>query len=240
MRSLLKTDGSRKGLIKLDSRTILVLLVIGNTAVFLTPSMTGEILLTGYALTLALLAGVYRFSLKMMVAYLILLSLDYFMMMYAGGEFAQTVALGARYIRKIFPCAILGSILVLSVQVSEFMAALGKLRIPKTILIPLTIMLRYLPAVGEDRRQIKKALQMRDITPGIVSFIKHPARTVECIYVPLLMSGSRRAEELSAAAVTRGIENPKSRTSIHDVRFRLTDSICAAVSVAFIAFVLRF
>ena len=36
--------------------------------------------------------------------------------------------------------------------------------------------------------------------------------TVNCSYVPLLTAASRAADELSIAAVTRGIENPKERT----------------------------
>ena len=39
-------------------------------------------------------------------------------------------------------------------------------------------------------------------------------RTIDCIYVPLLMSASRAADELSMAAVARGIENPVARTAV--------------------------
>ena len=237
--NMVKTSDSPNGLLSLDPRTILILLVFGNIAVFMVPHMLGELLLMGYVLILALLTGVYRFSVKLMTAFVVLLGLDYLMMTYVDGTFGQTVALGSRFMRKIFPCAMLGGILVFSIQVSEFMAALGRMRVPKAILIPLTIMLRYLPAVGEDRRRIKKALMMRDISPGFGGFIKHPVRTIECIYVPLLMSGSRRAEELSSAAITRGIENPQPRTSYHDVRMRGMDFVCIAVTACVTGGLLR-
>ena len=59
-------------------------------------------------------------------------------------------------------------------------------------------------------------------TPGH-NVIKRIQKKVECYYVPLLVSASQIAEELSAAAVTRGIENPAPRTILHRSKFRLLD-----------------
>ena len=55
------------------------------------------------------------------------------------------------------------------------------------------------------------------------NIIKRVQKKVECYYVPLLVSASQIAEELSAAAVTRGIENPAPRTILHRTKFRLLD-----------------
>lgn len=234
MIGILKTNRGKKGLIKLDPRTVLLLLVLSNAAVFMMPSVRAEILLMALVFILAMLCGVYSFSFKMLIAYIVLLGVEFTCVTYFSGAFSQTAAVGAQFMRKVFPCAMLGSILILATQVSKFMAALGRMRTPKSILIPLTVMLRYFPAIGEDRRQIKKAMRMRDVTPGFISFLKHPSRTAECIYVPLMMSASRRADELSAAAVTRGIENPSPRTSMQEVRFRAVDLICVLIAVGYI------
>ena len=47
---------------------------------------------------------------------------------------------------------------------------------------------------------------MRDVSPSFRGFLSHPGMTVECIYVPLMMTASKAADELSIASVTRGIE----------------------------------
>ena len=47
--------------------------------------------------------------------------------------------------------------------------------------------------------------------------------TVECLYVPLLMTASNAADELSAAALTRGIENPRPRTCLLQIHLRRRD-----------------
>lgn len=234
MPSLFKTDSKKQGILKLDPRTLLYLLLIGNVAVFLMPSVTGEIMLMSMIMVLALLCGVYGFALKLGISYFLLLTFDFLATLYMGHTLVMYVALGFRFIRKIFPCAMLGSILISTTRVGEFMAALTKMNMPKSILIPMTVLLRYFPAIGEDRTAIKKALVMRNISPTLWGFLKCPTRTVECVYVPLMMSASRRADELSAAAVTRGIENPKPRTCITEVHFSWSDFLCAVLATAFI------
>ena len=49
--------------------------------------------------------------------------------------------------------------------------------------------------------------------------------TVECIYVPLMMAASKAADELSIASITRGIENPKPRTCLVQIRMGFADVV---------------
>ena len=100
------------------------------------------------------------------------------------------------------------------------MAAMNRIHMPKAMIIPMTVMLRYFPMVHEDWGYISDAMHMRDVAPTIKSLLTHPARTVECIYVPMMMSALKVADELSAAAVTRGLENPKPRTCLQEIHFR--------------------
>ena len=53
--------------------------------------------------------------------------------------------------------------------------------------------------------------------------------------VPLMISASETAEELSAAAVTRGIENPAPKTSIIRLHMGPFDWIYVALSIVFAA-----
>ena len=47
------------------------------------------------------------------------------------------------------------------------------------------------------------------------------------------VSATTTAEELSAAAVTRGIENPAPKTSMIEMKFGVQDFVCLAIGVAF-------
>ena len=52
---------------------------------------------------------------------------------------------------------------------------------------------------------------------------------VEATLVPLMISATNTAEELSAAAVTRGIENPAKKTSLIQLKMHLFDWIVLTV-----------
>ncbi len=227
MMTVFRASGQSRGLISVDPRTKLSLLLMGNLAVFFAPAMGYEILLAGVILLFGMLCGVYRFSVKMAAAYLAILVLQLLSAAYLHGTFQVMLVSFAMFIRKIFPCAMLGGILVSTTRVNEFMAAMNRIRMPKSVVIPLTVMLRYFPMVGEDWRHIRDAMKMRGVSPSPAGLLAHPGRTVECIYVPLMMSASKIADELSAAAVTRGIENPKPRTCLQQIRFYPTDAVCA-------------
>ena len=79
---------------------------------------------------------------------------------------------------------------------------------------------------------IKDAMRLRDVSPSLKGLISHPGMTIECLYSPLLMAASKAADELAIASVTRGIENPHTRTCLIQIRFRIQDFLiicCFAV-----------
>lgn len=136
---------------------------------------------------------------------------------------------------KVYPCGMLSGIVLSTTKVSEFLSAMNRVHAPKKLVIPLAVMLRYIPTIQEDWHYIKDAMRMRDISPSLKGFITNPSMTVECIYVPLMMAASKAADELSIASVTRGIENPKPRTCLVQIKFKISDGI---VFLCFLIFLL--
>ena len=59
--------------------------------------------------------------------------------------------------------------------------------------------------------------------------------------MPLMISAAGTAEELSAAAVTRGIENPVKKTSVLELHINMIDIISIAAAMVFViaAFFIR-
>ena len=138
-------------------------------------------------------------------------------------------------VHKVYACGFLAGLVISTTKVGEFLSAMAYLRVPKRLTIPLAVMLRYLPAIGEDWHFIKDAMRLRDVSPTLWGFLKSPAMTVNCIYVPLLTAASKAADELSIASVTRGIENPKPRTCLVNIQMCRTDWLTMALFAAFLA-----
>ena len=136
-------------------------------------------------------------------------------------------------------CRGMAAIVVCSLVLSRLFGMNGvwaAFHAPKKLVIPMAVMLRYIPTIQEDWRYIKDAMRMRDVSPSLASFLAHPGMTVECIYVPLLMAASKAADDLSVASVTRGIENPNPRTGLVQIKCGAADWGVMAVAVAYLIF----
>lgn len=79
-------------------------------------------------------------------------------------------------------------------------------------------------ALKEEAGHIRDAMKLRNI---------HGAKKIEYLLIPTMISATTTAEELSAAAVTRGIENPAPKTSMLEMKFSIWDFLCLAVGVVF-------
>ena len=141
----------------------------------------------------------------------------------------------AVYIRKLLPCFMLGSYLIATTGVSKFLAALAKLRLPKGLTISLAITLRYFPTMGEEWSSIRDAMALRGISASIGGLICHPVQTMEHVYVPMLVSASKISDEITQAAITRGIEHTGERSCLESVSFSVLDLLTVLTYIALIA-----
>ena len=140
-------------------------------------------------------------------------------------------SLGTRFA----PGGMMGLYFLTTTRVNEFVLAMEKMHISQKIIIPLSVMFRFFPAVGEEASGISDAMRMRKL--GLRSFWYRPAAFLEYRMVPLMMSVVNIGEELSASALTRCLGQEKTRTSISDGGFGPFDLLlflgCAALILAY-------
>ena len=129
---------------------------------------------------------------------------------------------------------VMGGYLIGTTSVSEFISAMERLHIPQAITIPMSVMFRMFPTIGAEWKSIRRAMGMRGIRLGGV----RAGEVVEYQLVPMITSTVRIGEDLSAAALTRGLGSPIKRTNICRIGFRVQDLIlliiCLAVVVMWI------
>ena len=120
---------------------------------------------------------------------------------------------------RFAPSVVMGYFVVTTTTVSEFMAAMEKLHMPKQITIPMSVMFRFFPTVAEEWSAIGDAMQMRGVrlVGGKASDI------LEYRIVPMMICSVKIGEELSAAALTRGLGGPVKRTNICKIGFHTQD-----------------
>lgn len=137
-------------------------------------------------------------------------------------------------ISRFFAPIVMGYCVMQSTTVAEFIAAMERMHVPSAVTIPLSVMFRFFPTIAEENGAITEAMRMRQVAgmrPGLV-------KRMEYELVPVMMSTVRIADELSQAALTKGLGGNVRRTHICEVGLRIRDYILlvllAAVLVLFV------
>lgn len=218
-----------------DPRTKLALLLCCVLCAMCAPNLTYQFALVVLIGLFAVVSGKVRYAVRGVLAYgLVCLFTGWCMGVLTGTWRTMFVAfLGL--LHKVYACGMLAGVVIATTKVGEFLSAMSRLHCPKKLTIPLAVMLRYLPTIREDWRFIKDAMALRDVSPTLWGFLKAPAMTVNCIYVPLLTAASKAADELSIASVTRGIEAPHPRTCLVELHMGVADWLAMLVFAALLA-----
>lgn len=125
--------------------------------------------------------------------------------------------------------------LVASTTSGQLIAALTRMRLPRAVIVPVTVMLRYVPTAVADLRAIFDTMRLRGVAPSAGRVLLHPGRTVEFILVPLLASSTRIADDLTASGLVRGLGKRGRRSSIWAIGFGWADVLVVLVLAALVA-----
>lgn len=113
----------------------------------------------------------------------------------------------------------------------RFTTLMRTLRLPNPLVFVCTTALRFIPTLRRRSRQITEAQQVR----GAHINSRTPVRRVlahATIMVPLLTSGIRMSEDLSAAMISRGYGITCHPTRLHDLHWTWRDTLLTLASVA--------
>lgn len=218
---------------RLDPRTKLLLLIIINVIM-----MGGGI--EGTAMVVRPVLALIPFSLlltegriKAVIIYLPLYALaafgESYLVPHTAGLTNLLLIIASGLITRFMPCLVMGYYVVTTTTVSEFTASMESMHITQKIVIPLSVMFRFFPTVVEEASSISDSMKMRGIGGSII--LKSPVAALEYRVVPLMVCVVKIGEELSAAALTRGLGSPVKRTNICRIGFRWWDVVFALVAI---------
>lgn len=135
------------------------------------------------------------------------------------------------YLLRFVLVAGVASHLVATTSPSHLTAALRAARVPRAIVIPTAVTLRFLPVVAGETRAVWEAMRLRGMASS-GDFLRHPVRFIEWLTVPAIASTLRVGDDLSASALLRGLGAHRRPTSIHDPRLGLPDLTVTVCVVA--------
>lgn len=221
---------NRKAIIPIDPRTKIFLTITVSTIMI--AGGTGGIMnyvrpcLMALPMFLLLLSKRWKSVTKFSLTYLVLFALEINILPHLTGTWNFVLGAAIGIYTHMLPGFIMGYYLIDTTTVSEFVAAMERVHISQKIVIPLSVVFRFFPTVKEEYSAIGDAMKMRGITS-----LRSPMKMLEYRIVPLMISIAKIGEELSAAALTRGLGSPTKRTNICRIGFGALDIIFAIVCI---------
>ena len=216
---------------RLDPRTKLLLMAVVATAEFLYSHTAFMIAVAMIPFILLLTNRQYKTA-------------TVFFCLFAAGLFVQAIQNSVQFpmivnmlvvllvglVLRLFPAFVMGAYIIKSTTASECITALGRMHIGRQITIPLSVLFRFIPTMQEESAAIKDAMRMREVQFGTKKFWQNPAALIEYRFIPLMISVVKIGDDLSAAALTRGLDNPVRRTNITKVGFTAWDLLAVLIA----------
>ena len=202
------TTDKRKG-IRLDPRTKLILLLMVTTLMF---STSNEGIMNFVKPVLSLIPFVlilserrFKTAGKYLLLYLACFALERIALTTLSDLLSFVVLAMTSIMTRFAPGIMTGTWLLSSTSVSEFIGSMERMHLTEKIVIPLSIIFRFFPTISEEYQAISDAMKMRGIR--------------------LMVSVVKIGDELSAAALTRGLGAPVKRTNVCQIGFHVQDMI---------------
>jgi energy-coupling factor transport system permease protein len=241
-RELLQSEAVQGGVV-LDPRTK-VLLVFTTSLVLVAGGYGGAMniirpLLAALPLLLLLISRRFGASVLYALGYSLTYLGELFLVPHTRGFLNFMILASCGIFSRFMPGIMMGYFLVTTTTVSAFLAAMSRMRVSEKITIPLAVIFRFFPTVGEEYAAISDAMRMR----GITLAGGNPLAMLEYRLVPMMICCVKIGEELSAAALTRGLGAPVKRTNIGKIGFHIQDIvfilICLISLVVFLEWFIR-
>ena len=212
-----------------DMRTLLFLDIV--IMVFMLISGKPEVTLSSFIVAAAVpvITGLYGVLLCYAILFAVFFS--YYQLIFHlklpvfHSAFFSVIGILAFIVQRIIPFMLLGPVIKKQKNISEITMALDRMRLPRGIILSIAVMFRYFPAIKDDFLIIIDAMKLKGLYTSKRAAVIHPIRTMEFVLVPILFKSLRTAEELSCAALVKGIENTGKKTSYFDVKLRSVDLI---------------
>ena len=209
---------------KLDPRTKMYMILIVSAIVMMsatTPLLWGvRIVMTLIPITLLVIEKRYTSAFGFTFLYLAALVLTFAFLSEDSTGILKSLLTGySGIVVQFMPCFITAWYVVRTTKIGEFMSAMQKMHMPDGITIALAVVMRFFPTIKEEYSSISDAMKMRGISLGG----GNAAKMIEYRMIPLLFSCVNIGDELSAAAITRGLGGNVKRTSVERLKLRVAD-----------------
>lgn len=226
---------------KLDPRTKLFMILVVSIIAMMsatTPLLWAiRLSITLIPIILLIVEKKYSSALKFLFAYVTALVLTFCFLSSESEGLLSSLLIGyCGIVVQFMPALITAWYVIRTTKIGEFMSCMQKMHVPDGLSVSLAVVMRFFPTIKEEYSSINDAMRMRGVMFGGGNVLK----MFEFRMIPLLFSCVNIGEELSAAAITRGLGGEIKRSSIVELRLGVFDyllmTFLTAATVVFVVY----
>ena len=221
---------------RLDPRVSILVLVLVNASAFAPRFYPGHVLMVVLTAAVSVWCGRAASAVRWCAAYAAVVAAGWAFLLFPNGLTASFATMFVM-VRCVFCIGMFASNMIATTRVGEFACALQRVHLPRHAIIALCVALRFFPTMAAEFRSVVEALRVRGMALVPKAVIAHPVQVMERVLVPVMSRLSIVVDELSNAAVVRGMDSERPRTSYYDLRLGIAD---AAFLAGFIAIACAF
>ncbi len=206
-----------------DPRIKLTLLpIVGFVSFFISDT----IILFGlivFAFFLYAYNGMWKRALRFILFFMLLFCIELGVGKFCEASIVFAIYMFIYFASRMTLIAMFGGYITKTVSVNEILEALNRMKVPRSIGVPFSVLLRFVPTIKIEFRALKENMKIRGVVTNRFFPLLHPIKYIEYTLVPLLMRMIKISDELSASALIRGLDSDEKRVTLTELRFRTTD-----------------
>lgn len=218
----------------LDPRTIVFLNIMLSLITTVSSSISANILIFLVSLGIVCLFKMYKKAVKYIFIFFLALALPFGIKALSGLPIQfliNSVSLIAMGVQKFLPFLMAAMVIFNKVDTKSLVSSLNKMKLPKGIMLGFTVAVRFLPTIKKEMTIITNSMKMRGIEIGTKNIFFHPIQSLEYALVPVLFRATSLADDMTAAALVKGAESPKTSAELFKIKFGIIDYVFALSSI---------
>ncbi len=218
----------------LDPRTIVFLNIMLSLITTVSSSISANIFIFLVSLGIVCLFKMYKKAVKYIFIFFLALALPFGIKALSGLPIQfliNSVSLIAMGVQKFLPFLMAAMVIFNKVDTKSLVSSLNKMKLPKGIMLGFTVAVRFLPTIKKEMTIITNSMKMRGIEIVTKNIFFHPIQSLEYALVPVLFRATSLADDMTAAALVKGAESPKTSAELFKIKFGIIDYVFALSSI---------
>lgn len=222
----------------IDPRIKLTLLpIVGFTSFFISDTILLFILIV-FAFFLYVYSGMWKRALHFILFFVLLYCIELGLGKFCEASIVFTIYMFIYFASRMTLIAMFGGYITKTTSVSEMLEALNRMKVPRSVGIPFSVLLRFVPTIKIEFKALKENMKIRGIITSRFFPLLHPIKYIEYTLVPLLMRMIKISDELSASALIRGLDSNEKRVSLEELKFERMDLLIGLLGAFIIALII--